>query len=162
MPGRTDGMPTVLVENAANLRTGLCARFEHLGEFLRLLASRAGGGRRFGACFDIAHAVAAGYDMKTPAAVARTLGALYRAVGRSRVKLVHANDSRAPVGSSRDRHEHIGRGHVGRRGFGELLSDRTMRLLPWILERPVDRPGDERRDLAAIRRMVGRVEENRG
>ena len=150
--------PTVLLENVAAARTGIGARFEELGRVLR----RLGGGKRFGVCLDTAHAAAAGYDMGTPEGVKSTLRALFKTVGRSRVRLVHANDLRTPAGSGRDIHEHIGRGRVGRRGFRGLFSDRTMRRVPYVLETPVDHEGDDRRNLAAIRRIAREAEKKHG
>ncbi len=149
--------PTVLLENVAAARTGIGARFEELGRILRGLGRR----KRFGVCLDTAHAAAAGYDMRTPEGVQSTLRVLFKTVGRSRVKLVHANDLRPPAGSGRDIHEHIGRGRLGRRGFRGLLSDGTMRRVPCILETPLDRDGDDRRNLAAIRRIAREAEKTR-
>ena len=143
--------PMILLENTAHLTTGVGARFEEL----RLILRRLGDDSRYGAALDTAHALAAGYDLSTPEAVARSLGRIFRAVGRRRVKLVHANDSRVPLGSGRDLHEHVGRGAIGAAGFRALLADRTLARVPFILETPVDRPGDDRRNLARLRKLAG-------
>ena len=90
----------------------------------------------------------------TAEAVGQSLRRIYRAVGRRRIRIVHANDSRAAVGSGRDLHEHIGRGHVGREGFAALMADRTLARVPFILETPVDRPGDDKRNLARLKRLA--------
>jgi deoxyribonuclease-4 len=143
--------PMILLENSAHVKGGVGARFEEFGLILR----RLGDDKRYGAALDTAHAVGAGYDLSTQDAVAKSLGRIFRAVGRRRVKLVHANDSRVPLGSGRDIHEHVGRGSIGAAGFRALVADRTLARVPFILETPVDRPGDDRRNLAALRKFAG-------
>ena len=145
--------PVVLLENVATARVGIGARFEELSYLLKKL----GGGKRFGVCFDTAHAVGAGYDLTSAEAVGRSLKEIFRAVGRSRIKLVHANDSRAAVGSNRDLHEDIGKGAIAPRGFRALLADKTLSRLPFILETPASGEADDRRNLKAIRKLGGQA-----
>ena len=152
LPG---GGPMVLLENSARAGGGVGADFRELGEIAKRLGRTADA--RFGITLDTAHAVGAGYDLSSAEGVAESLGRIYRAVGRRRVRVVHANDSRAPLGSGRDRHEHIGRGHVGREGFRALLADRTLAQVPFILETPIDRPGDDKRNLARLKRLAAGV-----
>jgi len=142
--------PMVLVENTASAASSIGSRFEDLGALMERLDRG-----RFGVAFDPAHAVGAGYDLSTAPGVAKALSALYRSVGRTRVRLVHANDSRALPGSGRDLHEAVGRGAVGEEGFRALLADATLSGLPFILETPLRRPGDDARNLAALRRLAG-------
>ena len=66
--------------------------------------------RMLGVCLDTCHAFAAGHDLAAPGGMKRTLDALVKTVGRGRLGLVHANDSKDPLGSGRDRHEAIGAG----------------------------------------------------
>jgi len=152
LSGLPAGGPVILLENSALSGTGVGADLRELGEVARRLDRNATA--RFGIALDTAHAVGAGYDLSTKEAVGRSLGRIYRAVGRRRVRIVHANDSRVPVGSGRDLHEHIGRGHVGREGFVALMADRTLARAPFILETPIDRPGDDKRNLARLRRLA--------
>jgi deoxyribonuclease-4 len=147
------GGTTVLMENSATTNSGIGARFEEIG----LLLDRLGDPRRFGMAFDTAHATGAGYDLSTAPAVAESLRALFAAVGPESVRVVHANDSKGELGSNRDLHHHIGRGTVGRSGFAALFDDPAMKDLPFIIETPVDRPGDDKRNLAALRRLAGRA-----
>jgi deoxyribonuclease-4 len=144
-----EGGPVILLENSASLRSAVGARFEDIAELLR----RLGGRGRHGVALDTAHAVGAGYDLTSSAAASGTLRKILRTVGAGRVKLVHANDARVPLGSGRDRHEGIGKGTIGREGFRSILADRRLRKLPFILETPVERAGDDRRNLALIRRL---------
>ncbi|MHC5053730.1 MAG: deoxyribonuclease IV [Planctomycetota bacterium] len=154
------GGPAILLENSAHAATGVGADLRELGGLARRLDREAEA--RFGIALDTAHAVGAGYDLSSPGAVARSLRRIFRAVGRRRLKIIHANDSRAPLGSGRDLHEHVGRGHIGREGFRALLADRTLARVPFILETPVDRPGDDKRNLARLRRLAGLEGPRRG
>ncbi len=146
------GGPVILLENSAHAGTGIGADFREIGVLARRLDRTAEA--RFGIALDTAHAVGAGYDLSSAERVGRSLRRIYRAVGRRRVRVVHANDSRAPLGSGRDLHEHIGRGHVGAGGFRALLADRTLARVPFILETPVNKAGDDRRNLARLKRLV--------
>jgi len=91
---------------------------------------------RLGVALDSCHAWAAGYDFRRPDEVDRLAEEMDRSVGLNTVRLLHLNDSRDQCGSRRDRHEHIGRGTIGRRGLGNLLRHPAMRRLPLILETP--------------------------
>lgn len=144
--------PAILLENSAHRVTGVGADFRELGGLARRLDRE--GRARFGVAFDTAHAVGAGYDLSGADAVRASLRRIFRAVGRRRVRVVHANDSRAALGSGRDLHEHVGRGRVGASGFRAILADRTLARVPFILETPVDSPGDDRRNLARLRRLA--------
>ena len=122
----------VLLETTAGAGRQLGGRFEELAEILARL-ERAG---RFGVCLDTCHVFAAGYDLRSEAACRRTLEQFDRIVGLERLLAVHLNDSAGPLGSRRDRHEHIGRGHIGLEGFAALLGEAQLQGLPMILETP--------------------------
>ena len=112
---------------------GKCGhRFEDLAEMLAGLDRP----RRFGVCLDTCHAFAAGYDLRTADACAATLDELDRVVGLNRLLAIHLNDSKRALGSRVDRHEHIGRGEIGRKGFAALVRDPRLADVPMILETP--------------------------
>ena len=144
--------PMILLENTASVKTGVGSDFGELGELLGLLGDK----KRYGIALDTAHALGAGYDLSSAEGVKKSVSKLYKAVGKSRVKIVHANDSKAEVASGRDLHEHIGKGSIGKAGFKALLGDPTLSKLPFILETPQDKPTDVKRNLTAIRKLVGR------
>lgn len=102
-----------------------------------------------GVCLDTCHAFAAGHDVAAPGGMKRTLDALVRAVGRGRLALVHANDSKDPLGSTRDRHEAIGQGHIGKDPFSELFRHPATRDVPVIIETPGDAAA-HRRDVELL------------
>ena len=115
-----------------------------------------------GVCLDTAHTFEAGYDITTESGLEATLTEVDRTVGLDKVYVLHVNDSKTPLGSRVDRHEHIGRGKIGLKAFGRILNH--PRLSPglqglpgraFILETPIDRPGDDRRNVRALWELVG-------
>ena len=136
----------LLVENSAGSGGCVGCSFEELGRIVD-----AAGSDRVGVCLDTQHMFASGYDVRTPDQVAATLDRFAAEVGFERLALVHANDSRRPLGSCVDRHANIGEGEMGVDAFTMLLADERMRRVPWILEVPgADRSGP---DLANINRL---------
>ncbi|MDX6274925.1 MAG: deoxyribonuclease [Frankiales bacterium] len=89
-----------------------------------------------GVCLDTCHGFAAGHDLAAPGGVRAWLNELVRTLGRGRLGLVHANDSKDGVGSSRDRHESIGAGRIGAEPFGELFRHPATRGVPVLVETP--------------------------
>jgi deoxyribonuclease-4 len=139
----------LLLENSAGRGTELGADWGDFAALLDLLD----GEERAGICFDTCHAHAAGWRLDGPRRVGRALRAVDASVGLSRVRLVHLNDCRAPAGSHIDHHEHIGKGAIGYGGFRSLLRRRELRDRCAILETPIERPGDDRRNLRRIKRL---------
>ena len=76
-----------------------------------------------------------------------------RILGMKNVKLIHANDSKTPLGSRVDRHENIGQGHIGEDGFRRILAHPKLKRLPFILETPVDQEGDDVRNLETLKKL---------
>lgn len=122
----------VLLENDAGTGTSLGATFDELGAIIDNTRE----GERLGVCFDTCHGYAAGYDFTSAEGLEEILGTLERKVGLERLKLIHVNDSKHPLGSRKDRHEHIGRGRIGREGFRRLVNHSRLRDLPFVLETP--------------------------
>lgn len=122
----------ILLETTAGQGTSLGWRFEHLGLIIRGLDSP----RRVGVCLDTAHMFAAGYDYTTDQGYADFVKQLRRHVGLRRVRAIHINDSKKPLGSRVDRHDHIGKGHIGNQGLANILNEPAFDNLPMILETP--------------------------
>jgi len=122
----------ILLETTAGQGTYVCYRFEHLARILDLLEEP----DRVGICYDTSHTFAAGYDIRDEKAYRKTFREFNRIVGTTRICAFHFNDSKAAFGSRVDRHEHIGRGHLGREPFRLIMTDRRFRNLPMILETP--------------------------
>lgn len=156
---RPDGRTLVLLEHTAGQGTNLGHRFDHLRTILSLMPDSS----RVGVCLDTCHLVAAGYDLATESGYAETFSAFDEVVGIGRLKAFHLNDSKKPLGSRVDRHEHIGQGYVGLAAFGRLLNDPRFAHLPMMIETakseqvsklPVD-PWDAM-NLDALRALVRR------
>ncbi len=123
----------LLLENTAGTRNSMGSSFEDI----RSIASRIEDRERIGVCFDTSHAFAAGYDLVSRGAVEHTLRRFDETIGLKELMLVHLNDSKGGLGSRIDRHEHIGLGKIGERGFRNILKS-TFGHLPLILETPID------------------------
>ena len=87
-------------------------------------------------CFDTEHAFAAGYDLRDDQGYAQTMGELDECIGIDRVVAFHLNDSLKPFHSRVDRHEHIGKGHLGLNAFRRVLNDPRFAGIPMCLETP--------------------------
>ncbi len=128
--GHPPGSAQLLLEHTAGQGTVLGHRFEHLRTIIDLLK----GSMRLGVCLDTCHLVAAGYDLISDEGYTRVFESFDRIVGLGRVKAFHLNDSKHPLGSRRDRHEHIGRGYLGMEPFARLLTDDRFTEVPMVLE----------------------------
>ncbi len=91
---------------------------------------------RLGICLDTAHLFESGVDLRTAAGLAEALTRLDAACGLDRLGMLHLNDSKTPIGSSRDRHENIGDGEIGLEGFRAIMTSPVLADLPGILEVP--------------------------
>jgi deoxyribonuclease-4 len=111
-------------------------------------------GERFGLCLDTCHLFAAGYGLDSEDGVRETFAELRRVRLASRLRLVHANDSRYPRGARRDAHTNIGRGHIGERGFAAILAQPSVRRSAVVCETP-GTPTERATDVAALRRLAG-------
>jgi deoxyribonuclease-4 len=146
-----DNGPDLLIEATAGAGQSLAATVDDLGSYLTALDNHP----RIGVCLDTCHAFAAGHDLAEPGGVRSTLNALVRAVGRGRLKLLHANDSKDACGSNRDNHERIGKGHIGVEPFAELFRHPATRGVPLVLETPGKAP-EHREDLALMKALRDR------
>lgn len=155
-----DTSVTVLLENMAGAGSSLGVTFEELAGIIAL----AGNDTRLGICFDTCHAFAAGYDLATDTGVEETLRALDATLGMDRVGLIHANDSKYPLGTAHDRHAGIGEGYIGNDGFDYLLNHPLLAGKPVILETPRQTVADDLRNISALREIKGNrlnIAENR-
>jgi deoxyribonuclease IV len=129
---RRRGRTMVLLEHTAGQGTCLGATFEQLASIVEQMR----GHRRVGVCLDTCHLLASGYDLCSPEGYARTFRQFGRLVGFDRLRAFHLNDSKKPLGSRVDRHEHIGQGFLGIEPFRRIVNDRRFRRLPMLLETP--------------------------
>jgi deoxyribonuclease-4 len=94
---------------------------------------------RLGVCLDTCHVFAAGYDLRTSEGYEDMWKQFDTLVGRERLKAIHLNDSKNGCGTRKDRHEHIGKGHLGIEPFQFLMNDERLTNIPMILETEKDK-----------------------
>jgi deoxyribonuclease-4 len=143
---------TVLLENTAGAGSHLGSRFEELAS-IRDRASDVTD-LPIGYCLDTCHLLAAGFDISTPTGLRATVGSAERLLGLDNVRVFHVNDSKTPLGSHVDRHANIGEGHIPLAAFRRILRHPKLRGKPFILETPIDQPGDDRRNLDALKSLA--------
>ena len=141
----------VAVEITAGQGTALGRTFEEIAAILDATQQS----ERLAVCFDTCHALAAGYEFRTPDSYNTMIDEFDRVIGLDRLKVIHVNDSLKDVGSHVDRHTHIGEGCIGLEPFGYFLNDSRLEKVPFLLETPVDDdPGDNERNLAALKSLL--------
>lgn len=146
---KVDNNVILLLENMAGQKNSVGSRFEDIKRILNHTEYP----DRVGVCFDTCHAFAAGYDLRTREAVYNTFKDLDEIIGLDKLKVIHVNDSKGDLGSHIDRHEHIGLGKIGSKGFREILHHPALRNLPFILETPVDSRGNFETNLKKLKRL---------
>lgn len=129
---RADGQTLVLLEQTAGQGTSLGTTFEQLATIIE----RVEGHPRVGVCLDTCHLLAAGYDLATPEGYDAAFTQFEQVIGFGRLRAIHVNDSKRPLGSRVDRHEHIGEGFLGVDAFRRLVNDTRFAGLPMLLETP--------------------------
>ncbi len=126
---------TVLLETMAGKGSEVGRSF---GE-LRAIMDAAKAGDRLGVCLDTCHVYDAGYDIVGD--LEGVLAEFDREIGLDRLRAVHINDSKNPIGSHKDRHERIGEGSIGLEAFTRIINHPALRHLPFYLETPNELPG---------------------
>jgi deoxyribonuclease-4 len=152
----------ILIENTAGMGTAVGSRLEEIADIVGGL-----NGLPAGACLDTAHLFAAGYDIKTSSGLESTIEVIDRTIGLDRVPVFHLNDSKIPLGGRVDRHQHIGKGKIGAQAFQRILTHPRLGAaapegLPgraFLLETPIDDPGDDRRNVAKLWELAGLQEQ---
>jgi deoxyribonuclease-4 len=145
------GDTVLLIETMAGQSHSVGSRFEEL----RLILDGVKQSDRMGVCLDTCHVFAAGFDLSSKPAVERTMGLFGDIVGKDRLKVVHLNDSMGPVGSGLDRHEYVGKGQIGEKGFRAFLHFGDVAKLPLIMEVPVEEKTQYEENLRTARRLAG-------
>jgi deoxyribonuclease-4 len=142
----------ILLENTAGQGSSLGSRLEELKSILDLCPDLP-----MGVCIDTAHVFAAGWNIHTEEGLTGALRDIDRVIGLDRLFVIHANDSKTAVGSRVDRHQHIGKGQIGLEAFGRILNHPLLAKCAFILETPIDKPGDDRRNVCALWKLTGRI-----
>jgi deoxyribonuclease-4 len=139
----------VLLENTAGTNGPLGRNFDELAGLVDLLD----GDPRVGICLDSCHLLASGFEIRTPEALDRVIGEFDEKVGLERLRCLHLNDSKIPLGGNRDRHAVLGEGEIGERGLAVFLSDPRFDDLPTLIETGTADGAPTRADVETARRL---------
>lgn len=142
-----DSSTTILLETMAGKGSEVGGRFESLAEII----ARAKRPERLGVCLDTCHVFDAGYDIAND--LDGVLAEFDRVIGLSRLRAVHLNDSKNPLGSRRDRHEKIGCGAIGKDAFRRIVNHPALRALPFYLETPQEDVNGYAQEIAMLKAM---------
>ena len=142
---------TSMIETTAGQGTAIGYKFEHLRKIIDLIDEK----DRMTVCIDTAHIFAAGYNIKGSTNYKNVINEFDKIVGIDRLKCLHMNDSKKPLGSKVDRHEHIGKGFIGIEGFTNIMNDKRIEHIPKILETPKGK--EQLEDLVNLKLLKGLI-----
>jgi deoxyribonuclease-4 len=146
-----DNQALTLLETTAGQGTSLGRSFGEIAAIIDKVEAK----ERVGVCLDTCHVFAAGYDYRTPELYATMMEEFDSTIGLERLKVIHLNDSKFPLGSFRDRHDHIGAGEIGLEGFRQFVNDPRLAGIPGILETEKDPDGEkDRRNIGTLKSLV--------
>jgi deoxyribonuclease-4 len=141
----------IALEITAGQGSNLGYRFEQIRNMIDATQE----GDRLRVCFDTEHAFAAGYDIRTKEGYERTFGEFDEIIGLEILAAFHLNDSKKELHSRVDRHEHIGKGHIGVEAFRLLMNDERFWGLPMCLETPKGPDlKEDRENLTLLRSLI--------
>ena len=141
----------IALENTAGQGTCLGNRIEHLAAIFERVKKP----ERLGVCLDTAHFFAAGYDLRTPKGWNAAIREVASLIGLEQVLAFHLNDSKTGLGSHVDRHEHIGKGKLGKEAFRLIVNDPRFKDHPGCLETPKSEDlHEDVQSLATLRSLV--------
>jgi deoxyribonuclease-4 len=147
------GSVRLLFETSAGAGETMGGTFDELGTMIRTLGAPA----NLGTCIDTAHIFTAGYDLRTADDLERTLETFDRLVGIEQLGAVHLNDSKAPFGSNKDRHENLGDGEIGAEALGRFVRHPALGETPLYLEVPgYSKDGPDRPNMERLFELAGR------
>ena len=141
------GKTKFLIEIAAGAGDIIGEKFEDIGQIIDHKKLQK---YDIGVCYDTQHAFASGYDIRTAEMVEDTLSEFENMIGLEKLKMSHINDSKVELGSKRDRHEHLGKGFIGKKGFEYLLSHKKLSKINFVLETKHD---EVKKDLAFLKKL---------
>lgn len=140
-----------MLELTAGQGTVIGCRFEQIRKIIDLVERK----DRISVCIDTAHIFAAGYDIRDKRSYNKVIKEFNDIIGFDYLKCLHMNDSRKELGSRVDRHEHIGKGFIGRKGFTNIMNDKRIAHIPKILETPKGKEQlEDLRNLRVLRSLI--------
>ena len=143
----------IILENSAGQGGSVGSKFSELGAIISRVGSE-----RLKVCLDTEHAYAAGYNLADKKELAKAMKEFDAEVGLDKLVAVHANDSKIPLGGGVDRHENIGKGHIGRAGFETIMSHPAFSAVPLLLEVPgMEGEGPDKPNVDILKRIRKKV-----
>jgi len=143
---KVSGKCLILIETVAGGGRRLGSSFEEIHRMIQGVECK----KRISVCLDTAHTFAAGYDISKPAQTDKMLAEFDKIIGLKFLKMLHLNDSMVPCGSRKDRHEHLGKGYIGVKGFKYLVKRLEKIAEAGILETPKEPEGSDKKNLALL------------
>ena len=149
------GCPKYNVSVALEITAGQGSNLGYRFEQIRAMIDATRESDRLRVCFDTEHAFAAGYDIRTREGYEQTFREFDEIIGLNLLAAFHLNDSKKEFHSRVDRHEHIGKGHIGVEAFRRLMNDRRFWALPMCLETPKGPDlKEDRENLTLLRSLI--------
>ena len=145
----------LLLENTAGGGQTIGRDFAELADLRKRIEAKSAA--PVGFCLDTCHCYAAGFDISTAEGLDDTLRQIDKTLGLANIPVIHANDCRSALGSRVDRHEHIGKGGIGREGFRRILHHPGLRGKAFILETPMDENGSHAGNVKALKALLRRA-----
>ncbi|MCI0439312.1 MAG: deoxyribonuclease IV, partial [Chloroflexi bacterium] len=143
----------LILENSAGMGAHIGASFQEIGRLIEAIGSP-----QVKVCLDTEHAFAAGYNIASPDAIDAAMQEFDRHIGLGRLVAVHANDAKVEFGSGVDRHENIGEGYIGTKGFETILGHPAFRDVPFLLEVPgFDGNGPDKENVDRLKQVRERL-----
>lgn len=143
-----------VLETTAGQGTSIGHKFEQLRDIIDGVDNP----ERMSVCIDTSHIFAAGYDIRNAIAYKKTMNDFNDIVGLKKLAVIHCNDSKKEFGSRVDRHEHIGKGTVGKEAFRLIMQDRRHSKIPKILETPKGADlAEDKMNLAVLRKLAKQI-----
>jgi len=139
----------ILLENTSGSGSWLGYRFYHQHKILKGIKEK----NRVGLCLDTAHAYLAGYDLATKVGLKKLIDEIEEMVGMKLIKLIHLNDAAGELGCHHDRHDHIGKGHIGLSGMKRIINHPRLKNIPMILETPKSVEDSDKNNLALVKKL---------
>ncbi|MHA1443286.1 MAG: deoxyribonuclease IV [Candidatus Hodarchaeales archaeon] len=142
----------ILLENSTSKKKKWGNSFEDISEIISFVDKQ----QYLGICFDTAHAFSSGYDISSSEGLHEVFDEIESLIGVEKVKVIHLNDSKAPLNSGIDHHEHIGKGSIGIECFTELMRSPRFKSFIMILETPIDANINDKTNLDLLRTLRGK------
>jgi deoxyribonuclease IV len=143
---------SILLENTAGAGAQLGGRLDELAAIRHLAQPYLD--IPIGYCLDTCHCYVSGFDIARADGLAELIAEVSSTLGLEHVPVIHANDAKTTLNSHCDRHAHIGSGYIGLEGFRRILNHPELRAKAFILETPVDKPGDDLRNVRTLKELV--------